>query len=146
MKFSEHGLELLKEWEGCILHIYKDAAGLPTIGIGHLITKNDPDFSKGITEEEAFSILAKDVAPAENCVNSYVKVELNQNQFDALVSFTFNCGLGAFQKSTLLKLLNEGQYNQIPIQLLRWTKAGGKQCDGLVVRRNDEIKLWNGTI
>ena len=149
MKFSEHGLNLLKEWEGCILHIYKDAAGLPTIGIGHLLTKEEKignKYANGITEEEALQILAKDVVPAENAVNSHVSVQLSQNQFDALVSFTFNCGVGAFANSTLLKVLNAGNYNEVPAQLMRWTKAGGKTCDGLVTRRKNECNLWNGKI
>ena len=149
MKISEHGLELLKEWEGCILHIYKDAGGLPTIGIGHLLTPQERVGNKyvdGITEVEALQILAADVTPAESMVTELVKVNLSQNQFDALTSFTFNCGTGAFSSSTLLKVLNNGQYDQVPAELMKWTKAAGKQCEGLVERRTNECKLWNGEI
>jgi lysozyme len=91
-------------------------------------------------------LLSQDVKPAEQSVNNGVKVSLNQNQFDALVSFTFNVGGGAFSSSTLLKVLNQGQYDQVPDQLRRWTKSGGRTVQGLVNRRENEIKLWNGQI
>jgi len=158
MKLSDKGLELLKDWEGQILHVYKDSAGYPTIGVGHLLTGVEKssghlvingesvDYSNGITEQQSLDLLAQDVKPAEQCVTSHVTCELNQDQFDALVSFTFNVGSGAFTSSTLLTLLNEGQYNQVPIQLMRWTKAAGKPCDGLVTRRENECKLWKGEI
>jgi lysozyme len=158
MKMSEHGLKLLKEWEGQINHVYRDSAGYPTIGIGHLLTDvektaghiniNDVavDYSNGITDQQCLDLLAQDVTPAEHAVIANVTCELNQNQFDALVSFTFNIGVGAFASSTLVKLLNEGQYNQVPTQLMRWTKAGGKECDGLMARRSNESKLWEGEI
>lgn len=158
MKMSDHGLRLLETWEGCKLHAYNDAAGLRTIGIGHLLTKSELStrtlningqsvvWDHGITNQQALDLLAQDVIPAESSVNGHVKVELSQNQFDALVSFAFNCGTNAFETSTLLKLLNLGEYDKVPGQLLLWTKAGGKRCDGLVTRRNNEIKLWNGQV
>jgi len=90
--------------------------------------------------------LSQDVRPAEQTVNNGVKVALNQNQFDALVSFTFNVGGASFNGSTLLKVLNQGQYAQVPDQLRRWNKAGGKVVQGLVNRRENEVKLWNGQI
>ena len=155
MQESENGLELLKQWEGFKLNVYKDSAGLPTIGVGHLITKSEQSsgniviagvpvaYANGLTDQEALDLLSQDVQPAEQAVNNGVKVALNQNQFDALVSFTFNVGVGAFTSSTLLKVLNDGQYDQVPTQLLRWTKAGGQVVQGLVNRRNNEINLWN---
>jgi lysozyme len=158
MQMSPHGLSLLQQWEGFKLTVYKDSAGLPTIGVGHLITKSEQSsgtitingvavpYANGLTEQQVTDLLGQDVQPAEKAVNDGVKVALDQNQFDALVSFTFNVGTGAFTSSTLLKLLNEGQYDQVPTQLLRWTKAGGKEVQGLVNRRNNEIKLWNGEI
>lgn len=145
MRMSRNGLELLKEWEGCILHIYKDAAGLATIGIGHLLTESDKKsgrFDKGITMEQALDLLAKDVAPAEEAVNKAVTVPLSQNQFDTLVSFAFNVGCGGFRSSTALKMVNEGRFEDVPEWLAKWNKAGGKVCDGLIVRRRNEIKLW----
>ena len=97
----------------------------------------------GRADQQALDLLSQDVNPAENTVNTNVKVPLNQNQFDALVSFTFNVGGGAFKGSTLLKVLNQKQYTQVPTQLLRWTRAGGKVVQGLLNRRQNEIKLWN---
>lgn len=158
MQMSQHGLQLLEQWEGFKLQVYKDSAGLPTIGVGHLITKSEQasgtiningvpvKYAGGLTQQQVTDLLAQDVVPAQNAVNNGVKVALNQNQFDALVSFTFNVGVGAFTSSTLLKVLNQGQYDQVPTQLLRWTKAGGKVVQGLVNRRNNEIKLFLGQI
>lgn len=158
MQISENGLELLKQWEGFKLQQYKDSAGLPTIGVGHLITKAEQasgeivingvpvQYANGLTDQQALDLLSQDVQPAENAVNNNVKVVLSQNQFDALVSFTFNVGGGAFTSSTLLKVLNQGQYDQVPDQLRRWNKAGGQVVQGLVNRRQNEINLWNGQI
>ncbi len=158
MRMSDNGLELLKQWEGFKLEVYKDSAGLPTIGVGHLLTKSELASSKiviggvpvqyadGLTDQQVLDLLSQDVTPADQAVNTGVTVELNQNQFDALVSFTFNVGVGAFTSSTLLKVLNQQQYDQVPTQLLRWTRAGGQVVQGLVNRRQNEIKLWNGEI
>jgi lysozyme len=158
MQMSQHGLGLLEQWEGFKLNLYKDSAGLPTIGVGHLLTRSEltsgkifiggvpVQYANGLTQQQVTDLLAQDVVPAQAAVNNGVKVALNQNQFDALVSFTFNVGVGAFQGSTLLKVLNRGQYDQVPAQLLRWTRAGGQVVQGLVNRRNNEIKLWNGQI
>lgn len=158
MQMSSHGLELLEQWEGFKTTVYKDSAGLPTIGVGHLLTKSElssgkitingvpVSYENGLTEQQVTDLLAQDVKPAAAAVNGNVKVDLDQNQFDALVSFTFNVGVGAFNGSTLLKVLNQGQYDQVPTQLLRWTRAGGQVVQGLVNRRNNEIKLWNGQI
>ena len=101
------------------------------------------EYSNGLTGDQVTDLLSQDVTPAENAVNNGVKVPLNQNQFDALVSFTFNVGVGAFTSSTLLKVLNQGQYDQVPTQLLRWTRAAGQVVQGLVNRRQNEIDLWN---
>jgi lysozyme len=103
-------------------------------------------YASGLTDQQVLDLLSQDVQPAENAVNAGVKVALNQNQFDALVSFTFNVGVGAFSGSTLLKVLNQGDYDGVPAQLSRWNKAGGKVVQGLVNRRDNEIKLWNGEI
>jgi lysozyme len=158
MQMSQHGLDLLTQWEGCELKVYNDAAGLPTIGVGHLLTKSElmsgkiaiggapVKYSNGITQQQAETLLAQDLGPTEAAVNGGVKVTLSQNQFDALTSFTFNVGVSAFTSSTLLRLLNQGQYAQVPEQLMRWTRAGGRVVQGLVNRRQNEIKLWNGQI
>ncbi|MFY9557399.1 MAG: lysozyme [Blastocatellia bacterium] len=158
MQMSEHGLELLKNWEGFELQVYKDSAGLPTIGVGHLLTKSELTsgkisingvpvrYSAGLTEEQVLDLLIQDLTPAEKAVNAGVKVTLNPNQFAALVSFTFNVGVSAFTGSTLLKLLNQGQYPSVPAQLRRWIRSGGVIVQGLVNRRENEIKLWNGQL
>lgn len=140
---SLKGLKLLKVWEGCILHIYKDSAGYPTIGVGHLIRAGE-DFSKGLTNEQAMELLAADISPFEDVVNAKIGVDLTQDQFDALVIFAFNIGTGGFAKSTLVKELNLGHYDQVPTQLRKWNRAGGKVNQGLINRRNNEIKLWQG--
>jgi GH24 family phage-related lysozyme (muramidase) len=142
MKTSRRGLEFIKSEEGCVLHVYQDQAGYPTIGVGHLI-KAGERFT-AITEDEALELLAQDAKVAEDAVNRNVKVPLTQNQFDALVSFTFNCGTGALEKSTLLKLLNQGQYDAVPGELAKWVKAGGKTLQGLVNRRRHEGELFMG--
>jgi len=141
MRISANGLKKLMEWEGCELQIYKDAADLPTIGVGHLVQKEE-DFSKGITTTQAQDLLMSDLTRFEMAVNRLVTVPLTQSQFDALVSFSFNVGVGAFAKSTLLKKLNAGLYAEVPIQLMLWTKAAGKTCNGLIARRENEVKLW----
>jgi lysozyme len=101
------------------------------------------EYAGGLTDQQTLDLLAQDVKPAEQAVDGGVQVALNQNQFDALVSFTFNVGVGAFQSSTLLKVLNQQQYDEVPAQLLRWTRAAGKVVQGLVNRRQNEINLWN---
>jgi lysozyme len=158
MKISDHGLKLLAKWEGDILHVYKDVAGYKTIGIGHLLTKSELStglikieginvpYLNDITEKQSLDLLSQDVGESEDTVSKHVTLVLSQNQFDCLVSFTFNCGDAAFVGSTLLKILNQGKFDQIPDQLIKWDHAGGKVCDVLIGRRESEIKLWNGVI
>ena len=142
MRTSDKGLDFITEHEGLRLEVYNDVAGYPTIGVGHLIRDDDPDFSGGITREQAIELLRDDARDAEDAVNRHVEVDLNQHQFDALVSFVFNVGGGAFRKSTLVRLLNQGQYDAVPDQLRRWNKAGGRVVQGLVNRREAECRLW----
>ncbi len=141
MNISNKGLELIKESEGFRAERYLDVAKKPTIGYGHLI-KAGEDFSKGVTEEQATELLLKDVAWAETAVTTHVLVALNQNQFDALVDFTFNLGAGRLKESTLLKLVNEGKMDEAAEQFPRWVRAGGKVQPGLVTRRQKERDLW----
>lgn len=142
MNLSLAGLALLKQHEGLSLTPYKDAAGLWTIGYGHLLKGGE--WWDQITEAQASSLLADDVGTAEDAVNSLVKVPLNQAQFDALVSFVYNIGVGAFRRSTLLRLLNAGDYAGAAMQFPLWRKAGGKIVQGLVNRRAAEVALFNG--
>lgn len=155
MQISENGINKIVEWEGFKNHVYKDSAGLPTIGVGHLLTKDELASGKisilgrqvkyraGLSDEDVKSLLKQDITTREKVVSSLVKVSLSQNQFDALVSFVFNVGSMAFQNSTLLKVLNAGRYNDVPAQLMRWVYAGGEKIAGLVNRRSNEVKLWN---
>lgn len=141
MKTSQHGLEFITDHEGTVLHTYKDAVGILTIGVGH----TGPDVKAGMTisRERAMELLADDVYEAEHSVNTLVRVPLNQNQFDALVSFVFNVGGSAFGKSTLLKKLNAGDYEGASKEFSRWNKAGGRELLGLTKRRLAEARLFN---
>ena len=135
------GMQLIRNFEGFVDHVYKDAVGYPTIGIGHLIRAGEI-FPEKITEVEAYDILAKDLKEAEDAVNKMVKVPLRQNQFDALVSFAFNLGAGNLASSTLLKMVNASDFNNAAGQFVRWNRAGGKVLAGLTRRREAEAALF----
>jgi len=141
MKISQEGLSLIKTFEGCESHSYKCAAGVWTIGYGS--TENVVE-GMTISKNTAEELLLEDVQRFEEAVNEEVKVPLKQNQFDALVSWTFNLGPSNLKQSTLLKVLNEGEYDQVPAQIKRWNKAGGKVLDGLIRRREAEALLFEG--
>ena len=144
---SKNGLEFISQWEGCILKPYKDIAGLRTIGIGHLIKpgENFPDGVE-ITMEQALDLLAQDVKICESAIKRHIKVPLNQNQFDALVSFGFNCGVGVYINSSVAAVLNDGKYAEVPAKLLLWSKAKingvSKTVQGLYNRRLSEGQLF----
>lgn len=149
---SEALLNLLKDEEGYSEKPYKDSAGLLTIGIGHLLTKqelstgmvgNPPvPWKSGVSHETALQLWEQDASHAETAVRE-VAVPLTPNQHDALVSFVFNVGATAFRHSTLLRVLNHGGYTAVPAQLARWIYAGGKLVEGLANRRRKEIALWS---
>lgn len=141
MKISSAGLELIQEFEGLRQKAYLDAVGVPTIGFGH--TKG-VKMGQSITYAQAVDYLREDVEDAENAVDRLVKAPLSQNQFDALVSFTFNLGQGNLGKSTLLKKLNAGDYKGAADEFLKWNKAGGRTLHGLVRRREAERKMFLG--
>lgn len=146
-RVSSKGIALIKEHEGLRLAPYVAPEGKWTIGYGHLIKKGE-NFPIGvsITERRAEDILREDLRVAEEAVNKLVTVWLTQDQFDALVSFTFNVGRGSLKRSTLLRKLNEGDYLGAQKQFQRWTKArvNGELIDlpGLVRRRADEAALF----
>jgi lysozyme len=137
---SEHGLEAIEQFEGKRLKAYLDSVNIPTIGVGH--TGPDVYIGQTITEAECRALLREDVQEAEDSVNACVKVPLTQDQFDALVSFVFNVGGGAFKGSTLLKKLNAGDYEGAANQFQRWSKAGGKDLPGLLKRRMAEANIF----
>jgi lysozyme len=141
MKTSDMGLTFLSHWEGEVLHVYKDQVGVPTIGVGHAL-KAGESFPNGITHDQAMTLLSHDAAIAESAINGHTTVTLTQNQFDALVSFTFNLGTGAFTSSTLLKLLNAGNVQGAADEFPKWCHAGGALNQGILNRRNSERALF----
>ena len=144
MDISQNGINLIKNFEGLRLEAYQCSSGVWTIGYGH--TGSDVYKGRKITLNEAETLLKQDLAVHCNNVSSLVKVKLNQNQFDALVSFEFNIGYGAFALSTLLKLLNAGDYTGAANQFDRWVYAGGKVLAGLEKRRKKEKELFLKTV
>ena len=146
MHMSQGGLDnLLKKFEGCKLKAYRCPAGILTIGYGHTSAAGAPEVKEGmtITQDEAESILKNDLVKYEQPVAAMVKVPLEQNQFDVLVDFAYNAGVGALKSSTLLKKVNAGDFDAVPDELMKWTKGGGKVLPGLVRRRQAESAWWN---
>lgn len=141
MNIGTKGLDLIKFFEGLELNAYKCAAGVWTIGYGHTKGVQEGD---SISEEQANEMLAEELKEYENYINTLVTVELNQDQFDAMVSWVYNLGGGNLKASTLLKVLNAGDYDGVPAQMMRWNKAGGKVLEGLTKRRQAEADLFSG--
>jgi lysozyme len=134
------GLSLIKEFEGLRLEAYQDIVGVWTIGYGH----TGPDVIKGkiITTDEASALLAKDVSKFEVGVRKLVPANCTVNQFSALVCFSYNVGLGALSKSTLLKKFRAGDTSGAAEEFLKWNRAGGKEVAGLTRRRVAERALF----
>jgi len=141
LKISIEGLALIKKFEGCELEAYQCSAGVWTIGYGH--TK-DVESGMQITKQDAEDMLVEELHEYESYINEYVTASLSQNQFDALVSWVYNLGPANLKASTMLKVLNAGDYEDVPAQLQRWNKAGGKVLDGLIRRRKAEAYLFAG--
>ena len=139
-RINDEGLALIKRWEGLKLEAYRDVGGVLTIGYGS--TGSHVHAGLKITESQAEAMLVRDLQRFEKAVDLAVKVDLTDNQFAALVSLAFNIGVGAFQGSTLLKVLNAGRYDDVPAQFMRWNKVGKKVVDGLTNRRAAECGLW----
>ncbi len=140
MKISKEGLEFIEDVEGCKLFAYLDTGGVWTIGVGH----TGPEVVKGLTwtMQQVTEALIKDTETAQNAVNKLVRVPITQNQFDALVSFVFNVGVGAFTKSTLLRKLNVMDYHGASKEFPRWNKDNGREILGLTKRRLLEQSLF----
>lgn len=167
MNDYKEAIELIKRFEGIMdgdpstvnLNPYLCPAGYWTIGWGHAVLDTYGNnlkgkeskkaaykvYPNGITLDVAKIILEDDVRRFAVYVNDKVKVPLTDNQFSALVSFCFNVGAGNFNKSSLLRLLNEKNYSAVPTELKKWTKGGGRVLPGLVKRRAAEAKLWDKT-
>ena len=139
MRTGRDGVELIRHFEGCRFDAYLCPAGVWTIGYGHTADVKEGD---SIDQEAAEAFLIEDLETFERDVTNLVKVPLTQQQFDALVSWTFNLGAGNLAESTLLKKLNNYQYAEVPEQMMRWVRAGGKVLEGLVRRRAAEAALF----
>lgn len=168
MKVSDNALKMLKHHEGVRTKPYRDVVALWTVGVGHLMypeqatlpNKNNakPGYT-GMTREdyqiriedfrvfsmeEVDELLKSDLARFERGVDRLITVPLKQNQFDALVSFSFNLGLGTLQRSTLRQKVNRGDFEGAAEEFMKYTMAGGKVFRGLVIRRTDEQRLFLG--
>jgi lysozyme len=139
MNISNTGIDLIKHFEGCETEAYLCPAGVPTIGYGHI---KGVQMGDSITEAQAHEMLVEELDEYESYINDLVTVSLNQNQFDAMVSWVYNLGGGNLRASTLLKVLNLGNYSEVPEQIMRWNKAGGRVLEGLTRRRQAEADLF----
>lgn len=154
MRVSQQGLEFIENEEGYREKMYLDVAGYETIGIGHLLRANELSsgeidiagekvkWANGLTKDQVYDLLRQDLAWAEAAVNSRVTIALTQHEFDSLVSFVFNVGGPAFGRSTLLRKLNNGDKEDVPAQMARWNRSGGKVWRGLTLRRQREGELF----
>jgi len=141
MKISEEGLALIKKFEGCELEAYQCAAGIWTIAYGRIKEVKE---GHTCTQEQAEAWLDEELHEYQSYIDDMVKVDLEQCQFDALVSWVYNLGPSNLKSSTLLKVLNNSEYDEVPEQIKRWNKAGGKVLEGLVRRREAEALLFLG--
>jgi lysozyme len=142
---SNEGIAMLIAFEGERLVVYKDPVGLPTFGVGHLVTpaeKAEFPVGKKITRKVSREYLRNDLAKFENCVNSLVDVPITQNQFDAMVSLAFNIGQAGFKRSSVLRHLNNRKYSKAADAFLAWNKAGGRVLQGLTRRRETERSVF----
>jgi lysozyme len=139
MELTEQGLNLIKRFEGFRSEAYQDSAGVWTVGYG---TTQGVHPGMTVNRHEAEELLAKDIRWAEQAVNDLVTVPLGRHQFDALVSFVYNLGRGAFAGSTLLEIINTGQHALVARELTKWVYAGGAPLRGLARRRVAEADLY----
>ena len=139
MEISQACIDLVKEFEGCKLDAYQDVVGVWTIGYGHIegVIKG-----QSISQQEAELMLVSDLHDKADKVNELVTAGVTQHQFDALVSFAYNLGIGNLESSTLLKMINAGTADAAGDQFLRWDKAGGVEIAGLYRRRKAEKELY----
>lgn len=141
MIYSKIGIKLTEQFEGCRFAAYQDSKSVWTIGYGHI---HDVKAGDTCTPDQAEDWFVDDMRWAQLVVNAKVTVPLTQGAFDALVDFVFNVGSGNFTGSTLLKLLNEGDYAGAALEFERWDMAGGKHILGLLRRRKAEEAEFNG--
>ena len=157
-QISPDGIEFIKRYEGVKNTVYNDVAHLPSIGVGHKLLPaeiqgqyvqvgNDKiPINQALTDDQVNTLLQQDLQPAMTAVRNGVTVQITQPQFDMLTSFTFNVGANAFKNSTLLKVLNQGNFDQATNEFLRWNKAGGQVIEWLTNRRRAEATNFRGNI
>ena len=140
MEINQAGLDLIKNFEGCKLTSYQDGAGIWTIGYGHTGIEIGPD--QTINQDQADAFLASDVTVTSSRLNRLIIQDLNSNQFSACVVFAYNVGVGAFRGSTMLTLINQGNYDAAAAEFPKWDKVAGTPCNGLLRRRLAEQALF----
>lgn len=139
---TEEGIKFIQKWEGTRLNIYNDIAGYPSIGVGHRILPGE-QFSQGISNDEAANLLKSDLQIAERSVLRLIAIPLADNQFSALVSFSFNLGGGCLQRSTLRRKINRNDsIDEIKAEFAKWCFAGHIKSKGLLRRRQAEAELY----
>jgi lysozyme len=129
---SDAGAAFIARFEGCVLHVH----------LGKCNGSEPAEFKHPITRARAYQLLELDAGRVVGAIHRFVRVALNQTQFDALCSFGFNCGVGAIQSSGVIRTLNAGNYGGVPAQLMRWVNSGGHPVPGLVRRRRAEGDLF----
>ncbi len=140
---TQAGLELIKRFESFSSRIYICPAGYPTIGYGHVVREFEKEkFAAGITIQEGEILLRQDTQIAEQAVCRLIIVLLTDGQFDALVSFTFNLGSGALQRSTLRRKVNLDEHEGVPVEFMRWIWSAGNKLNGLIKRRESEVSYY----
>lgn len=139
MKYSNRGLALTKGFENCKLVAYKDGGGVWSIAYGHT---QGVTAGMTCTQQQADDWLRAEIGAAERAVNSMVRVTITQGQFDALVDFAYNCGIGALHGSTLMRKLNNGDYNGAKAEFAKWNHDNGMAVAGLTRRRAAEAELF----
>ena len=140
-EIPEAAITLIKHFEGCRLKAYRDIGGVLTIGYGH--TGQEVKEGMEITQDEADMLLEHDMGHFARAVLMLTKQVLTDNQFAALISFTFNLGTGAYQRSTLRQMINRGDMCCVSDQFVRWNKVAGVVSNGLTRRRKAEAKLFS---
>jgi lysozyme len=144
---TDEGLGLIKQFEGFSPKIYLCPAEYPTIGFGHVVLPEEQSrFDGGIIREEAAELLRRDVRIAASAVSRLITNPMADGQFDALVSFTFNLGAGALQRSSLRKKVNRGEHGDVPVELMKWVWSAGRKLPGLMRRRQAEGALYSAAM
>ena len=142
MQASNAAVELIKQFEGFVSKSYLDLVGIPTIGFGHRVLKGETFPPNGITEDEATTLLQSDLKIVDDALTRLITVEISQNQYDAVADFCFNLGQGRLASSTLLRDINNSDFDLAAGEFEKWCFAGGVKNAGLARRRAAEEALF----